>query len=122
MDHQDRRWTFLTSHARVLRTIAANPDVRLRTIAAACHLTERVVQAVIADLEQAGYLHRHRIGRRNQYTQDLDQPPRHPTEAHLTLRTLVDLTADHEAATATQAPQPPKVAFASVTVSNTRRS
>ncbi|MFD3839780.1 ArsR family transcriptional regulator [Streptomyces sp. NPDC058642] len=102
MDHQDRRWTFLTSHARVLRTIAADPDARLRTIAAVCHLTERVVQAVIADLEQAGYLHRQRIGRRNQYTLDLDQPLRHPAEAHLTLRSLIDLSANHEAASAAQ--------------------
>lgn len=57
MDHQYRRWMFLTNHARVLRIIARDPDARLGTIAAACQITERTVQAIIADLEQADYLH-----------------------------------------------------------------
>jgi hypothetical protein len=89
MDPQDRRWAFLTNHARVPLAIARDPDARLRAIAAACHITERAVQAIIADLEQAGYLHRQRTGRRNQYTLRLDQPLRHPAEAGVTLRALV---------------------------------
>jgi hypothetical protein len=39
MTRPDRRWTFLTSHDRVLLTIARAPSARLRSIAAACHLT-----------------------------------------------------------------------------------
>ncbi|WP_406170375.1 helix-turn-helix transcriptional regulator [Streptomyces sp. NBC_00996] len=119
MDHQGRRWTFLTNHARVLRAVARDPDARLRTIAAIYLITERAVQAILADLEQAGYLHRQRVGRRNQYTLSLDQPLRHPGEAHLTLRALVDLAVDRETGTAAQ---PPKTASASATVSNTRRT
>ena len=118
-DHQDRRWTFLTNHARVLLAIARDPDVRLRAIAATCLITERAVQAIIADLEQSGYLHRQRVGQRNQYTLHLDQPLRHPTEDGLTLRALVDLVARRENETTAQSP---KTASASVTVSKTRRT
>lgn len=49
VDHQERQWTFLTNHARVLLAIPRDPDARLRTIAAACLITERAVQAIIAD-------------------------------------------------------------------------
>ncbi|MBT2457281.1 helix-turn-helix domain-containing protein [Streptomyces sp. ISL-86] len=118
-DHQDRRWTFLTNHARVLLAIARNPDARLRTIAAACLITERAVQAIIADLEQAGYLHRQRVGRRSQYTLSRDLPLRHPAEADLTLRALVDLLVDRENGKSAQSPKP---ASASATVSKTRRT
>ncbi|MGC9537560.1 helix-turn-helix transcriptional regulator [Streptomyces sp. UG1] len=119
MDHQEHRWTFLTNHARVLLAIARDPDARLRTIAAACLITERAVQAIIADLEEAGYLHRQRVGRRNQYTLSLDQPLRHPAEADVTLRALVDFAVDHENG---KVAQPPKTASASVMVSKTRRT
>lgn len=44
MTNSERRWTFLSNHARVLP--------RLRTIAAACRITERAVQAITIDLEQ----------------------------------------------------------------------
>jgi DNA-binding transcriptional regulator PaaX len=64
-------------------------------MAAACEITERAVQAVVADLEQAGYLRRERVGRRNQYALSLDQPFRHPAEAGLCVRALVELAAGH---------------------------
>ncbi|MEU9050376.1 helix-turn-helix domain-containing protein [Streptomyces sp. NPDC048384] len=114
---QGRRWTFLTNHARVLLAIARDPDARLRSIAAACHITERTVQAIIADLEEAGYLHRQRIRRRTQYTLNLDQPLRHPAEGGLVLRALVEVAATRQYGNAAQ---PPKMARASVTVSDTR--
>lgn len=96
MDHPERRWTFLTSHARVLLAIARDPGARLRMIAVTCRVTERTVQAIVADLERAGYLRRERAGRRNQYVLNLDQPFRHPAEARLSVRALVELAADHQ--------------------------
>ncbi|WP_327352726.1 helix-turn-helix transcriptional regulator [Streptomyces sp. NBC_01304] len=81
----------MTSHARVLLALARAPNARLRSVAAACEITERTVQIVIGDLEQAGYLERHRVGRRNEYILHLDQPLRHPAEAGLSVRALVEL-------------------------------
>lgn len=53
MNSQAERWTLLTSHARVLLTLARDPTARLRDIAAACRITERTVLAIVTDLEQA---------------------------------------------------------------------
>lgn len=118
-DRQGQRWTFLTSHARVLLAIARDPNIRLRTIAARCEISERTVQAIVVDLEQAGYLHRQRTGRRNQYTLHLDRPLRHPAEAGLTVRALVVL-AKHEPSSADDShAHPTRAAQASRTASTT---
>ncbi|MGB8941676.1 MAG: hypothetical protein WCD21_15785 [Streptomyces sp.] len=69
-------------------------DRRLRTIAAVCQIAVRMVQAVIADLEEAGYLRQRRSGRRNQYIVNLDHPLGHPAEAGLHVRDLVELDAE----------------------------
>jgi DNA-binding IclR family transcriptional regulator len=89
-------WTFLTHHARVLIAIARDPEARTRDIAARIGITERAVHGIIADLHQGGYLTRERIGRRNRYTLDLDQPFRHRTEASLPVRRLVALFTSHD--------------------------
>jgi DNA-binding MarR family transcriptional regulator len=73
-------WTFLTNHGHVLLCIARNPDVRMRDIAAAVGITERAVQVIIVDLEEAGYLTRSRVGRRNRYELHTALPLRHPLE------------------------------------------
>ena len=65
---RDRRWSFVTNHARVLACVAADPKARLRDIAAAVGITERTASQIVNDLEQAGYLTKGRDGRRNQYT------------------------------------------------------
>lgn len=75
------RWTFLTNHARVLLMIAHDPEVRLRDVAAAAAITERAAQAIVTDLEAAGYLTRTRVGRRNHYSIDPTGRFRHPAEA-----------------------------------------
>ena len=91
MDRLERRWTFLTHHARVLTAIARNPTTRLRDIAAACQIT--TAQAIVADLDQAGHLRRQRLGRRK-YTLNLDQPsPPHPADAALTARAPIQFAA-----------------------------
>ena len=70
-------WTLLTGHGHVLVEIARNPDARIRDIAAAAGITERTTQAVVADLETAGYITRTRAGRRTRYTINPDSPFRH---------------------------------------------
>ncbi len=61
------RWNFLTNHARVLLCIARDPGVRLRDVAAGLGITERSAHAIVADLAAAGYLVKHKNGRRNRY-------------------------------------------------------
>jgi DNA-binding transcriptional regulator PaaX len=77
-------WTLLTAHGRTLVEIARNPDSRMIDIAAVVGVTERTAQAIVADLEEAGYLSRERIGRRNRYTVDPGHGFRHSAqEGHL---------------------------------------
>lgn len=95
MDRQAGSWGFLTNHARVLLAIARNPDLRLRDIAAACHITERTAQSIVSDLEQAGYLSRERHGRRIRYSLHLDGTLRHPAETHLPVRELLKVLTDY---------------------------
>lgn len=87
-------WTFLTSHARVLLVLAHDPGVRLREVAETCMLTERTVQAIVADLEQEGYLTRVREGRRNRYRITPGAKFRHPAEAGRDIGGLLALFAD----------------------------
>jgi hypothetical protein len=60
-------WSFLTNHARVLLCIAHDPDARLRDIAASLGITDRSVHGIVTDLTAAGYVIKHRDGRRNRY-------------------------------------------------------
>jgi hypothetical protein len=60
-------WGFLTNHARVLLRIAKDPGARLRDIAAAIGITERSAYGIVTDLTAAGYVVKHKDGRRNRY-------------------------------------------------------
>ena len=84
-------WTLLTGHGHVLVEIARNPDVRIRDISPVVDLTERTVQAIVADLEAAGYLTRHRIGRRTRYSVNPDNPFRHSAQEGLRVGPVLDL-------------------------------
>lgn len=86
-----RAWTFLTNHAHVLLAIAREPTARLRDVATSVGITERAAQAIVADLEAAGYLHRERVGRRNRYTINAAGRFRHPAEADHRIGDLIAL-------------------------------
>jgi predicted DNA-binding transcriptional regulator YafY len=60
-------WSFLTNHARVLLCIAHDPGVRLRDIAARTSVSERTAYGIVTDLTDAGYVVKHKDGRRNRY-------------------------------------------------------
>ena len=60
-------WSFLTNHARVLLCIAHDPGARLRDISASLGITDRSVYGIVTDLTAAGYVIKHRDGRRNLY-------------------------------------------------------
>jgi len=88
-------WTFLTNHAHVLLTIAAEPEVRIRDIASEVGITERAAHRIVADLEEAGYLKVTKVGRRNEYVVLKDLPLRHPAERHHRIGELLKVLA-HE--------------------------
>lgn len=89
-------WTFLTNHAYVLTCLAAQPDLRLRDVAERIGITERAVQRIVADLEEAGIVTRSREGRRNQYEVDQSRRLRHPMEGPGVIGDLLTMTA-HDA-------------------------
>lgn len=95
------RWTLLTGHGHVLVEIARNPQARIRDISPIVGLTERTVQAIVADLAAEGYITRARVGRRTQYTVNPENPFRHRAQRGLTVGPLLDLLtamADTDAA------------------------
>ncbi len=100
-DHQDRRWTFLTNHARVLAAIARHPIARLPQVATVCQITERSAQRIVADLEEAGYLRRQRVGHHTRYLVNREGLFRHPAEAGLTIGALLELLSGRRSGTRT---------------------
>ena len=92
-DQSSRTWTLLTGHGHVLVEIARNPKARIRDISPVVGLTERSVQAIVADLEAAGYLTRTRTGRRVVYTVNRDSLFRHPAQEGHRVGPFLDLLA-----------------------------
>lgn len=82
-------WRFVTNHAHVLECLSADPDVRLRDIAADVGITERTAAQIVGDLERAGYVTKTRDGRRNRYEVHGDLPLRHPKHRHRTVGDLI---------------------------------
>ena len=91
----ERHWTLLTNHGRILLLIAQEPDVRIRDLASAAGVTERTAQTIVTDLEHAGYITKERAGRRNVYTVNRKQPFRHQAESGHKVGELIDLFTDH---------------------------
>ena len=86
-------WTLLTGHGHVLVEIARNPKARIRDISPVVGRTERSVQAIVADLEAAGYLTRTRTGRRVVYTVNRESLFRHTAQEGHRVGPFLDLLA-----------------------------
>ena len=92
-------WTLLTGHGHVLVEIARDPEARVRDISTAVGLTERTVQAIVADLETAGYLTRTRTGRRTRYTVNHDSLFRHSAQEGLRIGPFLALLSEADGQT-----------------------
>jgi MarR family len=92
-DDSGGSWTLLTGHGHVLVEIARNPEARIRDLSAAAGLTERTVQAIVTDLEAAGYITRIRTGRRTRYTINPDSLFRHSAQRNLRIGPFLALLA-----------------------------
>src|SRR4030095_13537256 len=82
-------WTFVTNHFLVLLCIAEDPGMRMADIGGRVGITERAVQRIVADLAEAGYLTRRRVGRRNRYEINGEMPLRHLETQHRRVRELL---------------------------------
>jgi DNA-binding Lrp family transcriptional regulator len=91
-------WTFLSNHGHVLVALAADPQARMRDVAERVGITERAVQLIVRDLQQAGYLDIRRVGRRNTYTVVTTLPLRHPLEQHARIGDLLEVLLRPDAA------------------------
>jgi DNA-binding IclR family transcriptional regulator len=77
---EQKSWTFLTNHAQVLLCFAEDPDIRLRDVAERVGITERASQRILAELVDAGYVKKTRVGRRNSYSVDREHAMRHSAQ------------------------------------------
>ena len=84
-------WRFLTNHTQVLLCIARDPDARLRDVADEVGITERAAQRIMADLVEAGFVERERVGRRNRYVVNRDRQMRHPAQLGHEVGELLEL-------------------------------
>jgi predicted transcriptional regulator len=93
-------WSFLTNHARVLLCIAHDPGVRLRDIAARIGVTERTAYGIVTDLTEAGYVVKHKDGRRNRYQIQAHLPLPEPDSRERTIGEILTLLTGDDEATA----------------------
>ena len=84
-------WTFLSNHSHVLICLHRESELTVREVAQRVGITERSVQRIIGDLEDAGFLVRERVGLRNRYRFDTSESLRHPIESHCTIGDLIGL-------------------------------
>lgn len=87
----EARWTFLSNHSHVLICLHQDPELTLREVANRVGITERSVQRILSELEEAGYVRRERRGLRNHYRFRTSAPLRHPIEAHCRIGDLIDM-------------------------------
>jgi predicted ArsR family transcriptional regulator len=64
---QNKEWTFLSNHGKILVYLAKYQKNTAQVIAQEVGLSIRAVQQIIDDLERDGYLHRRKVGRCNHY-------------------------------------------------------
>ena len=89
--HGTQEWTFLTNYAQVLLAVAREPDRRMRDVADEVGITERAAHRIVNELVAAGYLSKHRVGRRNSYEIHPEVPLRHPLQRDHAVGELLEL-------------------------------
>ena len=86
-------WTFFSNYGHVLVCLARNRDARLRDVAREVGITERAVQKIVRDLQDAAFLEVTKQGRCNRYRVNRRKSLRHPLESHCTVGQLLALIA-----------------------------
>ena len=96
LESESPRWTFFTNHAHVLICLYQDSEAILREIATRVGITERAVQRIVQELEEAGFVKRDRVGRRNRYTVSHNKSLRHPIEEHCSVDELFAVILDKQ--------------------------
>ena len=67
-------WSFITNHGLVLAAIAKHPQSTAHDIGDVVGITERAAHKIIKDLDEANYITKTKVGRRNKYKIHPDVP------------------------------------------------
>ena len=86
-------WTFFSNYGHVLVCLAKNREARLRDVAADVGITERAVQKIVRDLQEAGFITITKQGRCNRYRINRRKSLRHPLQSHCSVGKLLNLVA-----------------------------
>jgi hypothetical protein len=86
-------WTFFSNYGHVLVCLARNREARLRDVAAQVGITERAVQKIVRDMQDAGFLTVTKQGRCNRYRINRRKSLRHGLESHCSVGKLLNLVA-----------------------------
>ena len=89
-------WTFFSNYGHVLVCLARNNEVRLRDVATEVGITERAVQKIVKDMQDAGFLTINKQGRRNRYRINRRKSLRHGLESHCNVGKLLTLLTKTE--------------------------
>jgi DNA-binding IscR family transcriptional regulator len=84
-------WTFFSNYGHVLVCLARNREARLRDVAAQVGITERAVQKIVRDMQDAGFLTVTKQGRCNRYRINRRKSLRHGLESHCSVGKLLRL-------------------------------
>jgi hypothetical protein len=95
-------FTYLTNHSHVLVALDTDPELRVRDLATMVGITERAVQRILADLEDADVIRIEKIGRRNRYRILRSAKLRHPLEQHCSVGGLLDWVHAHSGGRSSQ--------------------
>ena len=84
-------WTFFSNYGHVLVCLARNREARLRDVAAEVGITERAVQTIVRDMQDAGFITVSKQGRCNRYRINRRKSLRHALESHCSVGKLLSL-------------------------------
>ena len=84
-------WTFFSNYGHVLVCLSRNNEARLRDVALEVGVTERAVQKIVKDLQDAGFITVSKQGRCNRYWLNKRKSLRHGLESHCNVGKLLAL-------------------------------
>lgn len=84
-------WTFFSNYGHVLVCLSRNNKARLRDVAFEVGITERAVQKIVRDMQDAGFITVSKQGRCNRYRLNKRKSLRHGLESHCNIGKLLAL-------------------------------